>query len=312
MLDGDGRLTQPVYLGTEGDYKELVTDSNGKTIDPWPFDNIPAAVSTTSVQGFASPLLPWKFITAAASPLNLAATDAGTAYECNTTSGNITFNLPSAATVGNGKGFTFKITSGSNTVILDPAGSQTIDGATQAVLYNLNDSTAIVSDGANWKKISSIITNNTWVAFSSVSSVTIPVPSDADSVAIEIADMTISAVSADLSLQYSVAGVAINSGYTRFGYVDDSAALVTGYVASTSSHLIKSAIASGNPKHVDISVKGIQSPRNKHIETMLSASGAAISYGLSYVSTNTGLVSGIVVSISTGTMSGSYKLTATK
>jgi len=153
-LNSDGRLTQAVYLGTAGDYKELVTTSGGATVDPWPFDNIPAAVATVNTQGFAYPLLNWKFVTSASSPVSPAATDAGSAYEADTTSGNIIFNLPSAATVGSGKGFTFKNTAEANAVTINPNGAQTIDGYSSLGISVLQEAVTIVSDGANWQTVS--------------------------------------------------------------------------------------------------------------------------------------------------------------
>jgi hypothetical protein len=147
ILNGDGRLTVPVYLGSANDYKELVTTSAGVTVNPWPFDNIPkaAAVATSS---YALLSQPWTITTAAT--VNLVSTDAGKAYECNATSNAITVNLPSAATVGNGKGFTFKKTAGTYSVTLDAYGSETIDGAATLSISGFNESVGIVSDGANW------------------------------------------------------------------------------------------------------------------------------------------------------------------
>lgn len=45
VLDGSGRLTVDVYLGSTGlsPYRETLTDQNGATVSPWPDDNIPTA-----------------------------------------------------------------------------------------------------------------------------------------------------------------------------------------------------------------------------------------------------------------------------
>lgn len=64
--------------------------------------------------------------------------------------GNITFALPTA--VGNdGKAYVFKkIDSTSNTVTLDPDGTETIDGELTLIIENQWDSFSIASNGANW------------------------------------------------------------------------------------------------------------------------------------------------------------------
>jgi hypothetical protein len=51
ILDGSGRLTSDLYLGGIANYKELLQDSTGATISPWPDDNIPAAITPAVPQG---------------------------------------------------------------------------------------------------------------------------------------------------------------------------------------------------------------------------------------------------------------------
>jgi hypothetical protein len=154
-LNSDGRLTQPVYLGTAGDYKELVTTSGGATVDPWPFDNIPAAVPSANTTVFSPLLITW--VNVSPGTTSPAASDAGSGYLCNTSSGSITINLPSAASVGSGKGFAFKKTNAANTVTIDPSGAQTIDGVSVFVLSAQYEMVYLVSDGANWDLVSNIL-----------------------------------------------------------------------------------------------------------------------------------------------------------
>lgn len=67
-----------------------------------------------------------------------------------TLSGAITVNLPSAAAVP-GKKMTLVNSDGSgNNVTYDPAGSQTIDGATTKVSSTQYETVTIISDGSNW------------------------------------------------------------------------------------------------------------------------------------------------------------------
>jgi hypothetical protein len=51
LLDGSGRTSQDIYLGSTSlsNYKETLTDSTGATVSPWPADNIPKATGTTGV-----------------------------------------------------------------------------------------------------------------------------------------------------------------------------------------------------------------------------------------------------------------------
>lgn len=67
----------------------------------------------------------------------------------DTTSGNITASLPSA--VGNkGKWFTAIKTVAANSLIIDPSGAETINGAATLTLTAQNSSVTFQSDGSNW------------------------------------------------------------------------------------------------------------------------------------------------------------------
>jgi len=75
--------------------------------------------------------------------------DSGIAVDA--TSGNITISLPSAASVI-GKVFHIKkIDSSSNTVTIDPDGSDTIDGKTSLVIIWEGDSPVISADTDTWR-----------------------------------------------------------------------------------------------------------------------------------------------------------------
>jgi hypothetical protein len=49
-------------------------------------------------------------------------------------------------------------TSSSNTVTIDPDGSETINGASTVVLKAVNDYIIVVSDGTNWQRVAATIT----------------------------------------------------------------------------------------------------------------------------------------------------------
>jgi hypothetical protein len=157
VLDSAGRLEVAIYFGDSdsfSDYKETLTTSTGVTVDPWPFDDIPAAEPAATAAAFAPPLFPWTQVTNAASPVALTSADAGKAYEADTTSGNIEFDLPSAASVGDGKGFVFKKTVTANFMVIDPSGSETIDNSSDSlVIAGLNTIVGIFSNGAEWYRV---------------------------------------------------------------------------------------------------------------------------------------------------------------
>ena len=68
-------------------------------------------------------------------------------YNVDTSGGSITINLPTA--IGNAASYTIS-NRGSNSVVIDPFGAQTINGnVTQTLLFQ-NTSVDIYSDGANY------------------------------------------------------------------------------------------------------------------------------------------------------------------
>lgn len=160
-LDSAGRLTASVYFGDSdsfSDYKELLQSSAAVTVSNWPIDELPAATPAETAAAFAPPLLSWTQVTNAASPVGLTAADAGKAYEADTTSGNIEFDLPSAASVGDGKGFLFKKTVAANSMVIDPNGSETIDNSsTSLTLTDANVVVGIYSNGAEWYRINGFL-----------------------------------------------------------------------------------------------------------------------------------------------------------
>lgn len=79
--------------------------------------------------------------------------DFGGTIKVNATSGALTITLVSAATLKNGFKITIKkVDNSANNVTIDPAGSETIDGATTLSLVSQYQSVTIISDGTNWIK----------------------------------------------------------------------------------------------------------------------------------------------------------------
>jgi hypothetical protein len=154
-LDAYGRLDVPVYLSSVGPYKELLTDLNGVTIAPWPFDSIPGAQLTTQspLTGFERLYMGWTSVTSSSSPLTLLTTNAGSAYEVDASGGNVIINLPSAAVIQAGTGYTIKRTD-TNTlysVTVVPNGSDQIDGNNAAFSLPPKFAITVSSDSAQWQ-----------------------------------------------------------------------------------------------------------------------------------------------------------------
>lgn len=155
VLDASGRLTVPVYFGSASNYKELLTDSNGATVAPWPFDNLPGAPNETpALTGFERLYLPFTQLTSASSPVTLGLGAAGNGYECDATSGSIAIALPQAATSGlSGTGYFFKRIDSAiaNSVTVTPNGTDTIDGVNAPIGVGVGYAGVyLVSDGAQW------------------------------------------------------------------------------------------------------------------------------------------------------------------
>lgn len=148
-LDSNGRLTGTIYVPT-GSFKEVVTDSADVQI--FSEDNLLGAVDTSTFSAtfakLSSPLL------TKATTYTLTTDDLGKLVAGNTSGGDFTLTLPSAATVTDGRGYIVQNTS-SNTLTVATVSSQTITnpGGTSDTSIDLEGAagwTAIVSDGSNW------------------------------------------------------------------------------------------------------------------------------------------------------------------
>lgn len=143
-----GGFVPLIYVDDTFDYKVVIKTSADVTLKT--YDNIPAP-DPASTTGYFPTLLTWVTKTSAQSPVALTTADAGNAYEADTTGGNVEFDLPAAASVGNGKGFTFKKLIAANSMIIDPNGTETTDdSATSITVTRQYQVVAIVSNGAEW------------------------------------------------------------------------------------------------------------------------------------------------------------------
>lgn len=76
--------------------------------------------------------------------------------KADATTGNVTVTLPTAAGRTGRRIIVKKTDSTNNLVIIDPDGSETIDGSSSISLTQLNASREMMSDGTNWQLISAI------------------------------------------------------------------------------------------------------------------------------------------------------------
>lgn len=80
-----------------------------------------------------------------------SATTSDNTILANTTGGSITVNLPAAASAT--IPISIKKTASANSLIIDPAGAETIDGSATATITVQYVSLTLVSDGTNWHNI---------------------------------------------------------------------------------------------------------------------------------------------------------------
>lgn len=155
-LDSDGRWPGGACF-IRGSYKLIVKDAseahtyisidNINEYNSYDFTGLTASVadlnSTTTSSKDIGGIIPLTY--------TVLLTDRGKTLMVNALTADGTINLPSAATVGN----TFKVwikktDKSTHPVTIIPFGTQTLDGATNKVLYDYNDFVECRSDGSNW------------------------------------------------------------------------------------------------------------------------------------------------------------------
>lgn len=147
ILNSAGRLTESVYLGSATDYKERLETSTDVQI--FEEDDIPAAPTAAASVTSAAPLTPWT--TKSADETLTTSNFCGKAIAGDTSSGNVTLTLPSAASAGNGLGGIIKKSASANSLVIARQLAETIDGATSITLTAQYHAVWLVPDGANWK-----------------------------------------------------------------------------------------------------------------------------------------------------------------
>lgn len=139
VCNSSGRFPD-IFMGA-GAYKVVLTDA--LDVVKWTADPVDGSVGATGA------------VDSKTADFSPTVADASKLFVVDATDGDVTVSLPSAATVGNGVEIGFKkADSSSNTITLDPNGSETVDGAASVVLTFENEVVVIRSDGTNWKIVS--------------------------------------------------------------------------------------------------------------------------------------------------------------
>lgn len=145
VSESGGSTTVMIYIGA-GLYKVDIVDSSNVTIFPSK-DNVQGAVPLTD-DGTPVTLNPVVVVTGTSNAID--ATYNGKLVIGNTSGGNVSVQLGAATVLGDGWNCRFKKSAAANTYTIERSGSDTIDGATTAVLTEQYDETDIYCDGAGF------------------------------------------------------------------------------------------------------------------------------------------------------------------
>lgn len=142
LVNNSGSGTQKLFLG--GDDVTLA-QYNGVALI---FNGTAWVLATGAGSGASNEVTAVNPIDDTDSPYTVTADDH--VILCDDTSGNITVNLPTASGIDNRLYVIKKTNSSTNTITIDPNGSETIDGSATFLMYDFGDSVRILSDGTNW------------------------------------------------------------------------------------------------------------------------------------------------------------------
>ena len=101
-----------------------------------------------TADGYYENKLQFNMVSTALATYNATLTTGENIFLCDTTSNNITFNLPTA--VGNVSKYIIKKIADSNSITVTPYGSQTIDGFTTVTIGTMNEVIELISNNTNW------------------------------------------------------------------------------------------------------------------------------------------------------------------
>jgi hypothetical protein len=138
--------------------------STGQELSAAEFNTLRSTVDNNANDAEPRFGIPGNTTTVSTTTYTVLSTDRVVLIDDDTAGGDVTVNLPSAATLGDGWAITIKKTGTTGTVTVDPDGSETIDGASTKSIEQTNQSMAIVSDGTVWRKLFPT-TSNGWAYY---------------------------------------------------------------------------------------------------------------------------------------------------
>jgi hypothetical protein len=138
ILDSEGRYD--LWLDS-GYYKLVLKDSAGNLI--WTKDQVSLPDEAALASAF------WRdvqYVTSADSPLTLTQTNNGKLLSVDASGGAVVINLPQISLTSLPYNIGFKLTNATNTLTINRAGTDTIEGATSKVVSTTNASCQLIAD----------------------------------------------------------------------------------------------------------------------------------------------------------------------
>lgn len=146
--------------------------------------------------------------------------------------------------------------------------------------------------------------------FSAVASLDITVPSDAQEVEVELSNVTCTATSGTVSVQYKVGGTLVTTGYYLSMVHTTGSTVTSAGGVNGASFGLTNLVASITAAAGTLKLTGVQSGSSKFMSASFTyiwtANWATFSNGLN--AANTGLVSDILIAPPSGTFSGAYRV----
>lgn len=157
-LNSSGALSDPVFV-PQGEFKEVWLSSDATDCDSgttlFTADDIPGALNAEDLGiSFARAEQP---VLTRASSFEVDPDELGYLYNIDTSGGSVTVTLPSVAAAGDGARVTIRKATASNSVVIDPADSETVNGAATHTLSAQYDNVTLVSDGATWNAVDTVV-----------------------------------------------------------------------------------------------------------------------------------------------------------
>lgn len=142
----------------------IANKSTGQELPAAEFNTLRSTVDNNATDAEPRFGIPGSTTTVDTTTYTVLSTDRVVLVDDDTAGGDVTINLPSAATLGDGWAVTIKKTGTTGNITIDPDGSETIDGSATTTIEQTNQSMSIISDGTVWRKLFPT-TSNGWAYY---------------------------------------------------------------------------------------------------------------------------------------------------